>query len=162
MNIPDLLENELSGLYTQLILKEPSQGPSEEEPISIEMTLVPVSDAESSSNGSTLSNTSEDQVKILYEAVSICTALHPDPVEDDDEDGQDGSLGAGGWITADNAGSYFDEEGQFAGLGENDQVAGSLRPREEQFQAQNGDSGGNNGTADADDEQQETKWRRLD
>ena len=159
--MPDLPSDEIFGLYMQLILNESSQGSSEEEPLSIEMTLVPVSNSEIPSNESATETSSEDRVKTLYEAVSTCTALHPDPVEENDEQCQDGSPGTGGWITADNAGDYFDDEGQFVGFGVNGHVAGSTRPREDHSATQNGDQGGNNGTLNATDEQQETKWRRL-
>ena len=157
-------ENEVPGLYAQLILKEPSQGPGEDEPVSIEMTIVPASiepNSENVGNGSTISVNSEDQVKALYEAVSTCTALHPDPVEDE-EDNEEDLPGAGGWITADNAGDYFDEDGQFVGFGENGQVVGSTRAREGQSYGQNRSIEDRNGTAHSDEEQQETKWRRLD
>ena len=146
----------------QIILREPSQNSIEEDPISIEMTLVPASGSEGASNGSTASASNDDLVKSLYEAVSACTALHPDPVEEDAEEGADSIPGAGGWITADNAGDYFDEEGQFRGFGEVGQEAGSTRPREDHSTDQNGEYTDHNRIGDGGDEQQETKWRRLD
>lgn len=168
LNLPQSTEHEVSGLFTQLILGESSQDSADEAPICIEMTLVPSSNmtsTENSGNGSDLPDRSEEPVKILYEAVSTCTALHPDPVDEDDGEDQDNLPGAGGWITADNAENYFDEDGQFVGFGENGangQIAGSVRAREDQFRDQNGASEDNNGAAPSGDEQQETKWRRLD
>ena len=35
----------------------------------------------------------------MYQAMSECAAMHPDPVEDEDDD--EAMPGAGGWITAD-------------------------------------------------------------
>ena len=172
MNLPDSSEHEVSGLFTQLILRESSQDSSqasaEEVPICIEMTIVPPStevNPENTMNGSTLPDNSEEPVKILYESVSTCTALHPDPADEDEDEDQDNLPGAGGWITADNAENYFDEDGQFVGFGENGangQVAGSIRTREDQSHEENGGNEENSGTAHSDDEQQETKWRRLD
>lgn len=82
----------------------------------------------------------------LFQALSTCANLHPDPTSsDDDEDDEvdryihegdvegdvggmiipgtgDGSLpepfpGSGGWITAENVGRYFDADGQWLGRG---------------------------------------------
>ena len=168
LNLPGSTEHEVSGLFTQLLLQESLQDYTDEVPICIEMTLVPTSTTTHSvntSNGFTPPDGNEEPVKTLYEAVSTCTALHPDPVDDDDGEDQDNLPGAGGWITADNAENYFDENGQFVGFGENGangQVAGSIRTRDDQSHDQNGANEENNGTTQSGDEQQETKWRRLD
>lgn len=88
----------------------------------------------------------------LYEAVTNCSNLHPDPNADDEEDDDDrivlegsaehetlegfngvmrgaidGSLpppmpGSGGWITADNVHEYFDEDGNWVGQGAEEEL----------------------------------------
>ncbi|TAQ91272.1 hypothetical protein B7494_g424 [Chlorociboria aeruginascens] len=98
-------------------------------------------------------------IQALFVAVSTCSNLHPDPLFEDSEDDEDrivfegnvgytgisglpgvysgweGDLpppfpGGGGWITAENVGEYFDEEGNWIkeGLGEG---AGHVRRRSE-------------------------------
>jgi len=77
--------------------------------------------------------------------------------------------GSGGWITAENVGEFFDEEGNWrggeewterevvgvpgGGLGAG---AGNVRGREE------GGGGGGGGGVDEGDEGDETKWRRTE
>lgn len=110
----------------------------------------------------------ETPTQMLYNAVSACSNLHPDPVQPgDDDDYDEGKLmfpeqygtvlgeaggempppmpGSSGWITAENVHEYFDEEGNPLGPG-----AGTVRAREEE----DGDAG--------DGESDETKWRRTD
>lgn len=109
----------------------------------------------------------ESPTQMLYNAVSACSNLHPDPVEPGDEsDDEEGKFmfseeygtvlgeaggnmpppmpGSSGWITAENMHEYFDEEGNPLGPG-----AGTVRGREEE----NGDQ--------VDGESDETKWRRT-
>ncbi|MCJ1475780.1 hypothetical protein MMC13_004444 [Lambiella insularis] len=124
-------------------------------------------------------------VQTLFAALSACANLHPDPSSPQPEDvmdeGQDSGMdmyqstdagagaasglpppmpGSGGWITAENVGDYFDEEGNWRG-GELGAGAGSVRAREEE----DGDGGamrdsGGNGLDGEDDE--EAKRRRLE
>lgn len=122
----------------------------------------------------------ETPTQLLYNAVSACSNLHPDPVEpgDDDEDeggkfmfsdeygrvldSTDGGLpppvdGSSGWITADNMHEFFDEEGNWIAEGQPPSFplgpgAGTVRQRE----GENGDETG------VDGESEETKWRRTD
>ena len=114
----------------------------------------------------------------LFDAVSACANLHPDPTSDSDGDqdnptimfeGDDETIpgvqslaggtglpppmpGSGGWITADNVNDYFDEAGNprrdITGLGAG---AGNVRLREED--EVNGDEIA---------EEEDTKWRRTD
>lgn len=72
--------------------------------------------------------------------------------------------GSGGWITADNVGALFDEEGNWrgdGGLGQEvgggrglGEGAGTVRTREEDVDGE--DAGGEG------EEMEETKWRRTD
>ena len=68
--------------------------------------------------------------------------------------------GSGGWITAENVGDFYDEEGNLRsenqGLGEG---AGSVRRREEDGGSEDGEGGGVDGDGVGDGE--ETKWRRT-
>ncbi|RDA90215.1 hypothetical protein CP533_1071 [Ophiocordyceps camponoti-saundersi (nom. inval.)] len=105
-----------------------------------------------------------DIVKQLYEAISNCSNLHPDPEDDSDEEGYTiedyetgddlaatGPIpvftrlhaiddmpapvpGSGGWITAENAHDFFDEQGNWIGENDDDDLgegAGRVRPHTE-------------------------------
>lgn len=114
----------------------------------------------------------------LFTALSECSNLHPDPTNEDDEDGEEGSVlmnaglvqagsasgglppampGSGGWITAENMHEYIDAEGNFIGGdvdGEETEDlgpgAGTVRAREEDADGQGEGDG------------EETKWRRTE
>ena len=120
-------------------------------------------------------------IQTLFAAVSDCANLHPDPASGSDadmeEDGDprimfEGGIGyesvgtagsglpppmpgSGGWITAENVGEFFDEEGNWrgAGLGPG---AGIVREREEE--EDEADDLGDGSGADG----EETKWRRTE
>ena len=155
----------------QLDLSDPntfssSNDTSEDDDPTVELTLLTTPSS---------SETPAQAIQAMFDAVSNCSNLHPDPTFDDDEEMQDaggdsrivfeGSVGyegisglpgvqqgsgdgglpppfpgSGGWITAENVGEYFDEEGNWIkdgeeggegegeGLGEG---AGRVRTREE-------------------------------
>lgn len=125
----------------------------------------------------------ETETQKLYNAVSACANLHPDPLEEEDEDASgafasglvfpgaaEGGLppavdGSSGWITAENMHEFFDEEGNWIGEGEAPGFpglgpgAGTVREREDQ----NGDEeNGGHKEAGVDGDGDETKWRRTD
>ncbi|RCI07708.1 hypothetical protein L249_5716 [Ophiocordyceps polyrhachis-furcata BCC 54312] len=100
-----------------------------------------------------------ETVKQLFDAVSACSNLHPDPEDDSDEENgytiedydgandvavftgldADGNMpasvpGSGGWITAENAHNFFDDEGNWIGENDDDDLgegAGRVRPHSE-------------------------------
>lgn len=74
-------------------------------------------------------NAGLNPVKAIFNAISACSDLHPDPDMSDDED--EPELGAGGWITADNMNDFIDENGNFIGGYAMGPGAGTVRPREE-------------------------------
>lgn len=53
----------------------------------------------------------------LYDAISACQELNPDPSPDDEEDDDGGfdetAPGATGWITSENMADFMDEDGNF-------------------------------------------------
>ena len=139
-----------------------------------------------------LEERSQDEPTNLFNALSACANLHPDPPlpgdEDDDGGDQDDDHpalingfaanessgidglpppipGSGGWITAENAGQFFDEEGSFVGRPGQTAIgggAGRVRRREEQEDTEDmissdGDHMGNGESR----ESAETKWRRT-
>lgn len=93
--------------------------------------------------GSDESSPSGTETELLYAALSVCSDLHPDPTSDDENEEENinngGSIlyqcalaqrgsttdelpppmpGSSGWITAENVGDFFDEEGNWIGNGE--------------------------------------------
>jgi nucleotide-sensitive chloride channel 1A len=165
----------------------PGTNTEDDEEESITLTIVPPTGAEYTTTAAApAEDAMEDQtekpetpVQMMYAAVSACSNLHPDPMEEDDEEGDgegdslmqsgfvtmgsaDGGLpppmdGSSGWITAENMHEYFDEEGNWIGGGEEPSLplgpgAGTVRQREGEG-AEGGDEQG---------EDEDTKWRRTD
>ncbi|PBP24968.1 benzoylformate decarboxylase [Diplocarpon rosae] len=152
---------EVPALYMQLDLSDHNGVSDEEFEDPVELSLIP---------GTSSGETEGDTIKKLFEAVSHCSNLHPDPTvegdEDEDEDDRiifegsvgyegisglpgvqagagDGGLpppfpGSGGWITAENVGDYFDEDGNWIRDGETSlgEGAGRTRTRGEMNEAE--------------------------
>lgn len=126
-----------------------------------------------------------DPLTNLFSALSACADLHPDPTSTSDIDIDDDAAadthnggahsneplytqidglpppmpGSGGWITAENVGEFFDEEGNFRGGGEGTlgDGAGSVRGRDEAVGEVDGDGDGDG----VEGGEEATKWRRT-
>ncbi|KIW07314.1 uncharacterized protein PV09_02164 [Verruconis gallopava] len=110
-------------------------------------------DGRHATNGALPANSSA--AKALFEALSACADLNPDPADEDEEDDGSGmpEPGAGGWITSDNMHEFMDESGNWIGpevpvLGAG---AGQVRSRDAVDDEEE----------DPGDEHDETKWRRT-
>ena len=126
------------------------------------------------------SDSVEPPVQTLFAALSACANLHPDPASPGSADAMDeeqqpssylyqsGDVaggatdglpppmpGSGGWITAENMGDYFDEEGNWRS-GELGAGAGFVRAREE-HEEEGGDEGNGHG-----EDEDEAKRRRTE
>ncbi|KAF4763675.1 hypothetical protein N7455_010896 [Penicillium solitum] len=173
LRVPDT-DAEVQGLYMQVAT--PGAPTEDDEEECITLTVVLPADATLQEPVEAETDTPTQQ---LYNAVSACSNLHPDPVEqgdeDDDEDGPkfisagehegvfqlgNGDLpppvdGSSGWITAENMDQFFDADGNWIAAGEPPSFplgpgAGTVRARE-----------GENGVEENGDED-ETKWRKTD
>ena len=128
----------------------------------LEITVLPTNYDSSLTAGSSDSaaTTTTPYIRELFEAISTCADLHPDPASPssdvDDEEGD--MLGAGGWITSENMGEYFDEDGNIIGGGRLGTGAGTVRLREDDYDTTNG----SNGIWDVEGDVEETKWRRTE
>lgn len=71
---------QVQGLYMQLELSDPYGVSDDDESDIVELTILPAS-----------SSTDTAGVQVLFEAVSNCSNLHPDPALDDDEEMENGS-----------------------------------------------------------------------
>ncbi|PWY90807.1 hypothetical protein BO70DRAFT_307071, partial [Aspergillus heteromorphus CBS 117.55] len=194
-------ESQVQGLYMQIATPTPNPASimSDDEEESLTLTLVPPpASSPSPSNSATSSDLDsstpaelrETPTQTLYAAVSACSNLHPDPVEDGDDDEEGDNLfqsglvtmgdgagglpppveGSGGWITAENMHEFFDEEGNWIGGGEEPSLglnlglgpgAGTVRAREDEDENEMDVEGGEEGV-DGQGEGGETKWRRTD
>ncbi|KAH6724767.1 regulator of volume decrease after cellular swelling-domain-containing protein [Leptodontidium sp. MPI-SDFR-AT-0119] len=175
-------QEQIPGLYMQLDLSDPNCGGDDgDEDNAVELTLLTTPEE---------GETSAQAVQKMFDAVSNCSNLHPDPAfdgEDEemlDADGGDSRIvfegsvgyegisglpgvqqgvadgglpppfpGSGGWITAENVGDFFDEEGNWIGGGEGEGLgegAGRVRTREERDGEEGAD--GVNGTGTESDE----------
>ncbi|ETN46405.1 uncharacterized protein HMPREF1541_00589 [Cyphellophora europaea CBS 101466] len=188
------------GVYMQLMASNNDtlmQDPDDIEPESISLTIVPTASAPPQGMGSAAGATtaaSGDEIEneeepeqtpaqALFNALSNCSNLHPDPVEDEEEDGAQGSRliqsglaiplggegsglpppmpGSGGWITAENMHEFVDEDGNWiedageeaAGEAPLGPGAGTVRSRDD---GEDG-GGGDNTAADGED----AKWQRT-
>lgn len=119
----------------------------------------------------------------LFNALSACSNLHPDPVHEDSESIADSTLfqrgliapgaeggglpppmpGSGGWITADNMDEYFDENGNWIGAEQQEEAQGhtELGPGAGTTRGHEDIDGDGDGDAEADGENDETKWQRT-
>lgn len=146
-SLPQPSVGEQQGLYMQLVSTS-AAAPEEEdvEPDSLSITIIPTASAPPQS--ATQDDPAEDKpeqtpVVAMFNALSNCSNLHPDPVEPGDEDmdgagegeagmggsrlfraglafpgSSDGGLppampGSGGWITAENMHEFIDEDGNW-------------------------------------------------
>ncbi|KAK0720090.1 regulator of volume decrease after cellular swelling-domain-containing protein [Lasiosphaeris hirsuta] len=144
-------EHKLASVYLQLELSDGGAGDDDFEVV--ELTLIPPPTA-SEPEATVGTAASPSETKNLFEAISECSNLNPDPIEegdDDDDDDRivfeaeyqpvegyeavftgasDGGLpppmpGSSGWITADNVHEFFDADGNWIG-GEEEGVSGEL------------------------------------
>ncbi|KAH8805803.1 regulator of volume decrease after cellular swelling-domain-containing protein [Xylogone sp. PMI_703] len=83
---------QVQGLYMQLDLSDPYAASEEDEFDTIELTIIPTTTTTSSETSSA------PEIQKLFEAVSNCSNLHPDPAAEGDEDMEDGSGGGDGRI----------------------------------------------------------------
>jgi chloride channel, nucleotide-sensitive, 1A len=169
----------------QLMSQSPEPEPGDDEgEDSISLTIIAQNDAPPPPTTTDPDSTTGDRspqppTVAMFTALSNCSNLHPEPVADEEEPSglqssalfQAGMIapgntsgglpppmpGSGGWVTAENMGEYFDDEGNWIG---NDETApesalgvgaGSVRPREDDEDQ----AAQENGTSD------ETKWRRT-
>ncbi|KAF2663785.1 hypothetical protein BT63DRAFT_483958 [Microthyrium microscopicum] len=93
-------------------------------------------------------------VKALFEALSTCADLHPDPEEQGSDAEQEPEPGAGGWITAENMNDFMDADGNFVGIGTLGAGAGAVHARQDDDEHENGVNGK--------EETEETKWQRTE
>jgi chloride channel, nucleotide-sensitive, 1A len=113
----------------------------------IELTLVPTLGTDQEHAGEpSIDPLNAERTQALFSQISACSNLHPDPVQEGDDDdeeddrivfegealeglpgafwgGTDGGLpppmpGSSGWITAENVHEYFDAEGNWTGRDE--------------------------------------------
>ncbi|KAL4896008.1 regulator of volume decrease after cellular swelling-domain-containing protein [Aspergillus ambiguus] len=179
LRLPDNPDAELQGLYMQIATPSAPTAADDEETC-MTLTVVPapttpVAETETDTDADADADADkETPTQKLYAAVSACANLHPDPMDEDDEEndggddallpagvvatGADGALpppvdGSSGWITAENMHEFFDEEGNWIGGGEEPSLplgpgAGTVRARE--------------GETDDAPEDEEAKWRRTD
>lgn len=157
-----------------------SQADDEEECMTMTVVPAPAPTPAAESIDADEDKPEETPTQALYAAVSACSNLHPDPMEEDDDEGEDedgafqsglvmsgsgdGGLpppvdGSSGWITADNMHEFFDEEGNWIAGGEEPSLplgpgAGTVRGREGDVEGEGVDEEGQ--------ESEETKWRRTD
>ncbi|KAF4636189.1 hypothetical protein G7Y89_g1883 [Cudoniella acicularis] len=79
---PSDSSQQVQGLYMQLELSDPDNGVGDDEEDAVELTLIPQAPADAERSA----------IQTLFEAVSNCSNLHPDPLFGDDVDMEDGDV----------------------------------------------------------------------
>ncbi|KAI9725064.1 MAG: hypothetical protein M1812_000340 [Candelaria pacifica] len=193
---------EVQGLYMQITIASDEF----EDEGQIHVTLIPSSttniDAQSTTfnHNETQAMATDSDIQALFSAVTTCSNLNPDPQAEPNSDGEGGfddnegfssigglppaMPGSGGWITSENVGDFFDENGEprvgvfdtgteetgatglEAGREPSDNTggeveslgagAGNVRPRDDNEDIDWGDNDGAGGDG------AESKWRRTD
>ncbi|OLN86928.1 hypothetical protein CCHL11_04546 [Colletotrichum chlorophyti] len=164
----------LQAIWMQLQLSDGGDG--DEDFDTIDLTIVP-----------SVSTGVQSDVQKLYDAISACSDLHPDPVDEGDDEEDDGRIvfeadhepvegytgvmygasdgglppafpGSGGWITAENVHEHFDEDGNWIGQGSGqDENGGDLGEGAGRVRGHDEVNGDVNGTEDS-----ENKRPRVD
>lgn len=123
-------------------------------------------------NGHANGNSDATPVKVLYDAISACQELNPDPNPegDDDEEGGMGGFdetapGATGWITSENMADFMDEDGNFKMPEGATVIGGEDDAAEEEADGLGAGAGRRRAANEVDAEdgaaQDETKWQRT-
>ena len=145
----------------QLNLEDVNQADPEEDLETIDLYVVPLKI--SPDIAKPREGTDDSPVRDVYDAVTACSMLHPDPQtpgEDDDSDAnEDGiqqiSLTGGNWITSENMHDFFDEDGNYTGPEILGPGAGHVRSRDDVDDEEDKAIGSG-------DEIDSTKWHRTD
>ena len=149
-------------MYMQLSLNDSELVNSDDDIEILEITVLPPNyDSPTTARSSdSAAITTMPYIRELFEAISACADLHPDPASpSSDVDDEEGDMpGASGWITSENMGEYFDEDGNFIGGGRLGAGAGTVRLREDDHGTTNGSNSIENVGGDVED----TKWRRTE
>ena len=143
-------DKKFASVYLQLELSD--GGATDDEFETVELTLIPPPSA--SADDAVLSGSPSSETTKLFEAISECSNLNPDPVADEDDEEEDGRIifeadhealegytavytgasdgglpapmpGSSGWITAENVHEFFDADGNWIGE-EEEGVSGEL------------------------------------
>jgi chloride channel, nucleotide-sensitive, 1A len=181
-SLPQPTPGEQQGLYMQLTSASTDSAEEDMEPDSISVTIVPTASApppaatESDPAGHQPEQT---PVMAMFTALSNCSNLHPDPIDQEDQDPRQiegsrlfqagmiqhgdpgGGLpppmpGSGGWITSENMHEFVDEDGNWI-VGDDEQEAEALGPGAGTVRTREGEEEDDDATDMAD----ETKWRRT-
>ncbi|KAK5058665.1 hypothetical protein LTR84_010929 [Exophiala bonariae] len=174
---------EQQGVYMQLITSTDDSMGEDLEPESLSVTIVPTASAApavASEHDPAEAKPEQTPVQAMFNALSNCSNLHPDPVEDEESgDGShliqaglafpgttDGGLppampGSGGWITAENMHEFVDEDGNWIeGQDEEEEHDGENENENETLGAGAGNVRPRDDAEDKEDDD-ETKWRRT-
>ncbi|QDS68740.1 hypothetical protein FKW77_004605 [Venturia effusa] len=137
-----------AAVILQLNLHDADTANSDDDFETLDLNLIPTESPPS--NGI---DEAPNPAKSIFEALSACADLHPDPASDEEgeeEEGGDTAPGAGGWITSENMEQFLDADGNFIGGGGGlGAGAGTVRTRDEDMEDVEGDG-------------LETKWSRTD
>jgi nucleotide-sensitive chloride channel 1A len=149
---PRLPNGQSDVAYLQLNLHDPETINSDDEIQTVDLTIIPANvtypTPEAAEGAATPSAGT-----LLFEALSACANLHPDPESGSDEDAEP-APGTGGWITSENMAEFMDADGNFVGLPTLGAGAGTVHARDDDDEDE---TAAVNGAEESDD----TKWQRT-
>jgi chloride channel, nucleotide-sensitive, 1A len=138
-------------VYLQLDLHDPETVNSDDEIQTVDLTIIPSDVTYPTAEELTTSSEPSSSTFLLFEALSACANLHPDPASPGSDGEHEPAPGTGGWITAENMSDYLDADGNFMGIPSLGPGAGVVHAREEDTKEVNGT-----------DETDDAKWHRTD
>ena len=136
-------------MYLQLNLHDPETINSDDEIQTVDLTIIPSDVSYPTAEEITSSSESPSPGSLLFDALSACANLHPDPASPGSDGEPEIAPGTGGWITAENMSDFLDADGNFVGISSLGPGAGVIHAREEETEEVNGA-----------DETKDTKWQR--
>jgi chloride channel, nucleotide-sensitive, 1A len=146
-----LPEGQSDVIYLQLNLHDAETINSDDDIQTVDLTIIPSDVTYPPSEDSETTAAPQSSATLLFEALSACANLHPDPDSPSSDNGQP-TPGAGGWITAENMSDFLDTDGNFVGVPALGPGAGVVHAREDDSEKE---------AVNGADEPEDTKWHRT-
>lgn len=140
-------------VYLQFNLHDPETINSDDEIQTVDLTIVPSDVTYPRPEDAVEGTETPSPSSLLFEALSDCANLHPDP-ESGSEGAAEPAPGTGGWITSENMADFMDADGNLIGIPTLGAGAGNVHAR-------NDDDGDEIAAVNGAEESDDTKWQKT-